>query len=232
MERERISATSVFTAVLAMNVVAIALAMLLGEPPGRYFKEGGYVTFLSFVQLLAISGIAWAVFRVRKGASRIDAHGRLTERLWLLIAVSFFFLAFDEVIEIHENIDKLIHYLLGIEETGLTDRIDDFIVVGYGFVALIVLFIYRDELRRYRQVLPRVVLFFSLVFVMMVLDILTNRDDIIRHFVEDTGSAVRLFEWLDAFEDACKMIAEAILIGAALRCLEIARSRESVPGPR
>lgn len=56
--------------------------------------------------------------------------------VWAIIASGFLFLAADEVLRIHENLDQLIHYVFGLKETNLTDRIDDLIVGMYGLVGI------------------------------------------------------------------------------------------------
>nr|WP_319398940.1 hypothetical protein [uncultured Carboxylicivirga sp.] len=56
------------------------------------------------------------------------------QAIWLMISKGFTFLALDEILLIHENIDKWIHAFFQITQTHLTDRIDDFIILLYGIV--------------------------------------------------------------------------------------------------
>lgn len=73
---------------------------------------------------------------------------------------------------IHENIDNLIHEVFNMEETALTDRIDDFLVGLYGLAGIGVFFIFRDELRAYREAFPFFIFGFVLFFIMVPLDML------------------------------------------------------------
>ena len=74
--------------------------------------------------------------------------------MWLILVFTSLYLAIDEIIMIHENIDFFIHRIFNIEETGLTDRIDDAIVAIYGLCGLIGIYLYRKELSNYMTCPP------------------------------------------------------------------------------
>ncbi|MDY6863249.1 MAG: hypothetical protein SV062_09700, partial [Thermodesulfobacteriota bacterium] len=79
--------------------LAIGLAIGLGVVAGdieKYFGEGEPITWLSFLQLLVVSGLSWKVFRSYNTISDLRPW-RSPHILWLIIAIGFLFLAFDEV---------------------------------------------------------------------------------------------------------------------------------------
>ncbi len=130
---------SLVLSIVFIDVVILAAAALTGTPPDQYFKEGKAITWLSFVQLLATAALSWHIYTLRKNAPESKPQRHL-HRLWLIIAAGFVFLAVDEIAGIHEGIDHLIHAFMNMEETGLTDRIDDVIVMAYGLVGIGVLY--------------------------------------------------------------------------------------------
>jgi len=117
--------------ILDIAVIAIATAWTLQHPesPRTAFEEWGIVTAISFLQLVLISAGTFRIYRTRKDQlrGRSNTHQYV---IWFIIAVGFFYLALDEGLEFHEQMDREIHNILGIEESGLTDRIDDMIVWG------------------------------------------------------------------------------------------------------
>lgn len=108
-----------------------------------------------------------------------------------------------------------------MQETGLSDRLDDAIVLGYGVLGAAVLCVYRAELADYREVLPLVTCGAVLVFFMQGLDTAINRDDVFRAIgVPDEGVGI-LRSWLGGIEEALKLCAEAALLGSVYTCAYI-----------
>jgi hypothetical protein len=62
------------------------------------------------------------------------------------------FAALDELAAIHETLDKQVHHMLHVQETSLTDRLDSVLVSGYGLIGLLTLYVFRQEVYRYRAV--------------------------------------------------------------------------------
>lgn len=208
--------------VLSIDIMAIIIALTLGKTPGQYFGEGTFITYLSFLQLLVISGLAWVIFNVRKDGSKSKAW-KAPFLIWLIIAIGSVFLSLDEVSGIHENIDRFIHGSFKLHETSFTDRIDDVMVGCYGLFGLMMLYIYREEFKKFRKTFPLLKVGFIFMFTMVALDIVTNRNDILPIFIPDPYVSEKLHSWLDAIEDMLKIIAEGLFIGALYYCFEIAR---------
>jgi hypothetical protein len=139
------------------------------------------IDIVSFVLLLAIAWLCRAIYDLRHE----DGTGAFTgkSRVWLLMSLGFLYLAIDELFSIHEGIDLFIHWLFAMRETGLTDRIDDVVVLAYGILGVAVLWSHRSELAVSRPALPYLLLGFSFLLLMVALDALTNRMDFIRRYL-------------------------------------------------
>jgi hypothetical protein len=180
----------VFFLVLLWNSLAVSAAVMIYSYTGaNHFKEGGFITILSVFQLLAISWLSYKILQARDVTRRCSLW-RDSSAVWGIISLGFLFLAADDLFEIHENIDRLIHYVFNLQETGLTDRIDDILIGLYGLAGIGVLIVYRDELKTYREVLPFFTCGFVLLFTTVALDVLTNRKDIL--FVQTANNTLHL----------------------------------------
>ena len=208
---------------VCVDFLAVLLALGLGfawhHSPTAYTGEGDPITWLSFAHLLAVSGLAGGVFYCRTGGSPDRAVWRHPAFVWLLIALGFLFLAVDEVAKIHESLDRFTHRLLQRPETGLTDRLDDAILLGYGLSGALVLYVYRSELLSYRAVLPLVTCGFMLFIFMGLLDALVNRPDVFLFMGIGQEGSESLGKWLGGVEEGLKILAEAAFLGAAYTCV-------------
>ena len=199
----------VFSALLGTALV-IGGGVFAGLRAGnalRCFEEKTIATFYSGFLLL---GIAWLCFQMRR--LRHVAPGRTFWKpetaIWGLMALGFAFLAVDEVAEVHESMDKLIHRVFRLRETNLTDRIDDMIVGLYGLTGIGALFAYRKELTRHKHVAPFLAAGIILFFAMVALDALTNRMDVLRAVFKANLTA-DLVTVLVVAEESCKLYASA-----------------------
>ena len=205
---------AVFIVLLATTlVINIAiLAGVRGGNPVRYFEEKTLTTFFCALMLLAI---AWCCYQMKQ--HRHVAPDRTLWQpetaIWGLMAFGFAYLAADEVAQIHESVDKLIHRVFHIKETSLTDHLDDVIVGLYGIVGIAALIAYRKELARHRHVLPFLVTGGILFFFMVGFDYLTNGPEILgrifkRNFTDGLMAAFKVAE--EAFKlyaSACFLLA-------------------------
>jgi hypothetical protein len=218
------SAARLFGYVMLFDALVVTIAILIGlaqDDITRQFKESGLNTLISFMQLLLIAWLAWKVFRYRKTAVSAVVV-RPTYRLWALIAAGFVFLALDEVGKIHENLDNLLHKAFSLQKTPMTDRIDDLIIVAYAVIGLAVLYHYRAELMRFRGWLPYFALGFALLFVGVVLDTLSNNEELLIRYAPSLYSA-GLYRGLAVAEDAMKVFAEGAFVAGTYLCYLVAR---------
>ena len=205
--------------------LALGMGSVLHGDPSAYTGEGEPVTWLSFAHLLASGGLAGVVFRLRTHGRPPLCGWRDSRWLWPILAFGFLFLVVDEVARLHESFDRSIHRTLGMQETALSDRLDDAIVLGYGVLGVAVLYVYRTELAAYREVLPLVTCGVTLFVFMQGLDTVGNRADVFRAVgVPDEGIAI-LRSWLGGIEEALKICAEATLLGSVYTCTFIAAAR-------
>lgn len=195
--------------------------------PKKYFGEGRIITWISAINLLAISWLSYRILQIRRPAQE-QFFWRAPFMLWAIISLGFLFLTADELFTIHEFTDKMIHQIFRIKETGVTDRIDDIIVVFYGIVGIGILYTYREELRKYRQALPFLKYGFILLFIMGALDTFTNRKDIISMLVNpDSINTIHI--WLCVADDSTKIFSETCFLVGFYSALQIAKQMDIKP---
>ena len=179
------------------------------------------MTIFSVFQLLVIAWLSYRILQARS-VTRTRSLWRDSCAVWGIISLGFLFLAADDLFKIHENVDLLIHDVFKLQETGLTDRIDDILVGLYGLAGLVLLIAYRNELKPYRKAFPFLTGGFILLFTMLALDLLTNRNDILPVLFGHTQAA-SLYVWLSQAENAFQVFAEAFFIAAFYVILQKAK---------
>jgi len=199
-----------------LNLFIISWAIIASPPQDilYHFQENRLVTFFSSFQLFGMALFCFLIFetsqlfRKKKSSNRIEEHSHY---VWLLMALGFLYLSFDEVLMLHEKMDFSIHLIYQLQETNWTDRIDDLLVLVYVTTAIILLYLHKNQLSHYKQKLKSY-LFpgFALLLVMIILDLLTNRNDLI--------SSNFLFQILSILEEICKLAAEGIFLLMAYAC--------------
>ena len=201
--------------VLLIDLAVIAGAVVYFAMGGKALTgENSILTWVSALQLLAVALLCWLIFQIRNRDIESRFSLQNTRLIWGLIAAGFVFLFADETLKIHEGTDKLIHSIFSIEETGLTDRIDDFLILVYAILGLAVLFAYRREfLAIMRPHFWMLYWGFALLFVMVAFDVLTNRDDILINFM-DADQAKVTGTWLSFVEEGSKILASGFFVGA------------------
>ena len=134
--------------------------------------------------------------------------------IWALAAVGFVILALDEKLMWHERFDFFVHEFFAIEETAVTDRIDDVIIGIYGLIGIVAIYLFRREIGQYSQVNLLLVLGIVLLFTTVLLDILVNRYDIIPALLGEGSFARHLYRWGGVLEESIKLTAEGVFISA------------------
>ena len=205
-----LSLNHIFWPLFTLNIVAIAGALVYQYFTGmNAFEEGGFLTYVSATQLLILFRIAYLIARQREKAITFES-GR-NNHVWTIISFGFFFLAADELFEIHEQLDLFIHDVFDLEVTGLSDRLDDAIVAIYGLIGIVFLLKNRDEISFCIKNRSPFIWGFVLFGIMVLLDVLTNRLDILLHLL-DRNSALELVTVLFYTEDSLKLMAEVCFI--------------------
>lgn len=223
------SARRIVFSVLLFETFAIVIALALGLLQGNIvgpFKEGGLITWVSLSQLLLIAGLSWKVFTLHNGV--LNRRGwRSPQWVWAIIAVGFVYLACDELTLIHETLDKHIHNFFMMQETALTDRLDDIIVGFYGLIGIGILYYYREALEKYVGIFPFFVSGFAFLFVMIVFDVLANRYDPFLTMTENPSLRAMLHAWFSIAEDLFKMLSEGMFLVAFYRCWQMASGHKT-----
>lgn len=213
--------------ILIVNMIVLAATLFLPGGPGPYFKEGAFVTYFSSFQLVLMAALAGMIFWLRRESLKRGAGGNGSVGIWILMAIGLLFLSLDEVFLIHENIDFWIHRFFQMEETSLTDRIDDLIVGGYGVLGLTAIYIYRKELKRFHEAYPLFFAGFVLMFFSVGLDLLTARKDLLGMVIASPVLVNKTQFWLDLLEDSVKVLAEAVFLGSFYYCLDLTKLQKS-----
>ena len=201
---------------LSINLVFILIGVFVVKAPMQYFgTEASVITWLSFFQLLTIAYFSWKTYKLRKEKSAI---------LWGLIAIGFLFLSIDEVARLHENMDRFIHKrIFHMKETALSDRIDDLIIGVYALFGIGTMWFFRDELKKYYKVIPYFAISFIFIFSMVIVELITNRFDVLPYFISSHSLAKSLYKLGKIVEESLKLFAEGILVGAFYYCLQLAK---------
>ena len=203
----------VFISVFVVEIVVICLCILAGKIHGDVlwlFKEDSFATWVSFIQLLSLSLLSSAIFTLRyRTTGRIAAH-----LIWALAAFGFVVLSLDEKLMWHERFDFFIHEFFEIEETAVTDRIDDVIIGIYALIGMAAIYLFRREIGQFVQVNLLLALGFVLLFTTVLLDILVNRYDIIPGLLGEGHFARLLHRGGEVLEEGIKLTTEGVFISA------------------
>jgi hypothetical protein len=183
---------------LARNVwlLALVLCIVLGAAlpphnPAKMFDEHRPFTIYTVV-LLAVCGIVCA-----QCARLAEAGGRA---LWTLLAVGFVFLAVDDLVQIHERLDRIINQVLGLNpKAKWPDLLDAGIIVLYGLIGLGVLYRHRRAFLQLRGFVRGIGLAGVAATVMVILDAVAD-------LVHEPYSAVILA----ILEDACEALSVSL----------------------
>lgn len=218
------------TIVLEVLVIGSALlrALLLNVNPQRYFEEQGYVSWFSFLQILFAAYLAWKIYKSRKlnSIARTPNKGSASYKMWAIVSFGFLFLAIDEMGQVHENIDYLIHDFFQIQETANTDRIDSLIVLIYALFGVSILYRSKSELSKFRTAFPLFGIAISLTFAMIFLDLLTDSPDFFNSIITNDSIARIVHQSFGIVEECCKIFAEGMFIIALYCCLQISKKQK------
>jgi hypothetical protein len=173
---------------LALIAVLVWLGVLWHATPSKYFRERRVGTYYSGLLLATSSAVAATLAR-RTGLAS-------SRRFWTVAAVGFVYLTLDEVLTIHEEVDRWAHAVMGWDPRHwLTDHLDDAIVAGYGVIAIGWTWWHRDDLLRLRWTTILLTTAFAGFAIMEILDA--------------TGVSATV-------EDSLKLLAEVVIVLALL----------------
>jgi len=206
-------------------VIAIAKAMLTGKSSFHYFGENTFVTYFSCFQLLVVAVFSWKIFRLQKKSE--DSLLLRNAVFWLIVSCGVFFLALDDALSFHEQIDKWLHEVLNIKETLVTDLADDILVGIYMIVALIYVASQWNTLQIFRSSFGYFKLGFTLAGVMVAFDILSNNTLFVSMVTADANLQGQMIMWMGVLEETAKLVAEGFFVAGVYHCWRKAKSVNS-----
>ena len=219
---KRILLIVLFLESLAVTL-AISLAVVLDVSPDTYFGEidqSGYITYLSFIQLSIAAVLSLKIYRKVRFSRQLNK----TSWFWLIACIGLFFLALDDVIGLHEQIDFWIHDWFELKETNLTDLIDDLVVVGYLAIFLVYVAFKWQTIKVFQRSFIFFQLGFILALVMAVLDLFSNNTLFISMVTEEEELISAIQEWFGAIEDSAKIFAEGMFIIGIYKCWQMVKT--------
>ena len=206
------------TVVLIMTAAAIVLLIAWTTGPFYYhFAELRLITAYSCLQLLATMYASLYSCRSLEEESSLKWRKNPSARPFFISAAGFLFLGFDEILSIHENIDKFIHFALRMKETAWTDHIDDFIILAYGLAALFFIKDFLREFKRHPYMIGLIICGLFSFFMMFWLDFVSNNTETFTCFFFRGTSYGELRHIQDIFrmvEDSVKVLGEAFFLSA------------------
>ncbi|MEM6838235.1 MAG: hypothetical protein AAF609_15430 [Cyanobacteria bacterium P01_C01_bin.120] len=198
--------------VFSLNFLAIILALIVHYLGGRDpFGERGFISFLSVAQLLAIAWLAHKIFQL-KACSKLPFK-KSAKLFWRTVTWGFVFLAADEFLSIHEVTDLLIHDIFSLQETPVTDRIDDVIVGLYGIFGAAMVWLNRHEITVHQRAVSFLRRGFLLLIIMVAIDAFSNDQGFLERFLLPSTADIAQHS-LYQLEDSLKILIEAFFIMA------------------
>lgn len=213
---------------LFLNTSIMFIAIVFGiwsqyEEPGRYFREGRIMTWISTLQLFVMSYFTNYVWRLTRSQGKFSWRDQAA--VWKIMSVVFFIAALDEILRIHEAIDRYSHKLLGILPTEFSDHLDDAIVALYGVVGLSALVYYWRQIPLYWRSIGYMSAAFVTAVISIILDFLSGSRTLVAKFVHDGPDLEFYVTWLAVFEEVFKIYAEVFFIAGFIYCYKIAEKK-------
>jgi hypothetical protein len=199
--------------------LALGSAIAMGESPGLHFEEEGFITYVSCLQLLIAAILAGKIFGRERATHNFKTAK--SELFWLIISIGLFFLALDDALEIHENIDLWLHSFFDFQETNFTDFADDIVVGGYVLLFLVYIAKKWQTIQVYKPSFRFFKIGFILTVVMIIFDLVSNNDYFTSLFLEDPAQGRVIRQVLGVLEDILKIFAEGIFIVGIYKCWQI-----------
>ena len=152
--------------VVAGLFIYILIAILIapdGSPEYHFNSESGIITVLSAIFLALASGFAGTCFLLKHNSTD------WLRFFWLLTAFGFLFFCLDELLQFHEKLAGLIERS-SVGPTQTFRTWNDVIVIGYGVVAIPILFYFLPEILRFPRVAEILVTAFSCYVIHTIID--------------------------------------------------------------
>lgn len=213
-------------AILAvLMILGVVGNLLAGRKPNYYFDEGRPFTHLSTLHLGVTSFVAFSIHRLRRDAvaqmgSQVSVEHHAPPampRFWLLVGVGYAFLALDESAALHEKIGNWMAAQSGSDGSPVGQLFDGFVVLSYPVAAGLAMWYARGELLRFLSAWRPFAAAFILILLMIGLDMISEPDVFRSLWGGNRSYAKWATQWLGTLEDACKLMAVALMLMGFLR---------------
>ena len=203
--------------------IAVSRAIILERNPMRYFGEGGFMTWISTLQLLIIAILCWKISTLRKSKLKSAPLKKRPVIFWRISAAGMFFFALDETFKIHENLDRSILKAFAIAETSFTTRLDDLIILFYVIAGLLFIYWYRQELKHFIAAFfwLKWAVFFS--FLTVFLDMFGHNRETFAPLADNLDELNHIHHWVTTAEEIPKILAGGAFIVTLYSCKQIAK---------
>jgi len=190
--------------ILFLNILMLVLGFG-SENIAKHYSENMAGTLISIILLILLGITNFRIYLVRR-----------KHLIWLLMAVGFVFLAYDERFMFHEGLDKDIHRFFKMKQTSLTARIDDIIIGIYALIGIVSLYLYRAEITRHPVLFSYLGAGFAVVALSVFLDVVTNDEAVLQWIGISETILPALKKGLGTLEEVAKLMAEAIFLAGFL----------------
>lgn len=175
---------------IALVITAVSMVLLIAWTTGPFFyhfADTRLANTYSFIQLFATAYFSFLACKSLEKESSLKWQKNPSARPFFICAMGFLFLGLDDILSIHENLDRLIHLGLRMKETPWTDHIDDIILILYGVIAIFFIKDFIREFKRHPYMTGLIICGFFLFFVMGCLDFISNNDETFAYFYDAPG---------------------------------------------
>lgn len=222
-------AVFIFSLETVLILIGVSMALIRDRNPMRYFDEGGFITWLSILQLFFIGYLCHKISQLRLRQNMPWRGWRNPGRAWQVMMLGFIFLALDEYFQIHEALDAMIQGLFGLEKAPIWSRIDDFIILFYAIVGIVFLQTFKKEIRQFTSSSKWFFIGFVFCFLTIALDMLSHDATMMAPFVQTADQLKDVHNWLKTLEEIPKILAEGAFIVAFECCLVVAKAKFKNP---
>jgi len=95
--------------------------------------------------------------------------------------------------------------------------------MGYLIVGVMLINRYRHEINLFMDAANYFMAGLGLIVLMVIIDVIGNKEDILSKFISDPGLCEDLWKALEVFEEMIKIIAEGVLLAGTMFCHELAK---------
>jgi uncharacterized membrane protein len=226
-QKPHYSSKTVLQVSLALETLIIAIQLiiptLIGARPSLFFDEGSIITWLSFLQLLLMGFISYKIYLIKR-----EDKKSCEDFFWLLATVSFVFMAVDDLGQIHENFEGLIKLVFGLKDSFWWRRLDDLFVGMYGAIAVLVIYIFRRDMKQYREVTYLFLIGFILLGFTIFIDLINHHENDLVFLSNNLETRQIIYKYLGPIEEMFKIWAEGFFLAGIYGCWRISDQKTQI----